>query len=389
MARELLGSYLFEFTSYFVVGHCVAWIIAFALLRTVVSTMSAGILASIKVGTVFIYFLLFADSTFQVGGDSTAYLQGAFDFLERGYPWEIHESKSLAAHLIYIFQNETGRFIPYLFFYLCMTLFGPDYYAPILGNVLVTILSGILLMKAVGGLSQSTSYQKKFFVFFLLHWFTIAWSSIIILKEPLVVLLFSMCLFGLKKIEQHNWRGIIWIVIGLLALRYTRYYYPVVLILGTLPAYLANKNKVSWLILVIPFALAIYWLSDELVYFWKLVDWRGVVQNAVHFVLQPVPWRITEPAGFLKIPAILHWIMLIPAMVGSVILWQRSRFGKILVFIFLANVAFFALVPAIGSTRHRAPADALLVVMQFEFLWVYVIGRNGVTGKGRIEGKPC
>jgi len=380
-----MGSYLFGFSEAFVTAQVLAWVLAFVMLRFILPTTVAGIVASIKIGTVFIYFVFYADATFHVGGDSSAYLQGGLDFLERGYPWQLYSNKTLTAHFLHVFQHEPGRFIPYLYFYLCLTVFGADYYAPILGNVLVTIVSGIYLTKALTKNSRNEAYRKWFLTFFLLHWFTLAWSTILILKEPLVVLFTCVFVYGVSCLERRQWFGVIWILFSMAALRYTRYYLPVILIIGCLPVYLMSWGKQSWLAALAGSALVIYWVTDELAYFLTLVDWKNAVWNAIHFLLQPVPWRITEPAGFLKLPSILHWLMFIPATIGAVLVWHKTRLGKILVLLCLVNVGFYALVPAIGSTRHRAVFDSLFLVMQFEFFWVYLISK-WTSFEGRSRG---
>jgi len=378
----------------FAINGLIVWAIGTLIFSRVMRLELAAIVMFIKVMIWGIYFTFYFDPFFKIGGDDHAYWEHAVDMWNFGLDpiriWAL-------AHMSYLINADPGRVVFYYYTYVGLYLFGPSYQSPILMNILVSTMTTYFCGRVMFDLTKNRACMELFSVYLSLHWMIIAWSSFLLLKEPLIVALTAGVLYGISWNTRRQILGRSCIaILCLFALLYTRFYLPEVLIGGVAAgvffsvrsARFSSKRRLAsnverseivasverllivlrsrWVIIGILSSIALYFGHNELKYFVSLMDLRGAPYEVIHFLLQPLPWKITAPVSFLLIPSILHWLAIPLTCIGALALWfQKTTLSRIIVMIAIVMTIFYGLVPDIASTRHRAPLDLLFAIMQF------------------------
>ena len=348
------------------------WALGALMLSWVMPKYLAAIVMAVKMAVPVCFFILFFQPEWQVGGDDQGYFDEAFYFYELGLdPLRIFAH----SHPWYLLNSDPGRAFFFYYLFIGLYFFGGSYYSAVFLNLLISALATVFLAKAVRDIDRRKGFSEGFAVFLALHWSVIAWSSFLILKEPLVTCLMAGVIFGLSG-HRNALRFSRLFVAGacLFLLLWVRYYLPPLIVAGVATAlFFSLKKQQKWL----AFALLplIMWHGlDELRYFLRLADWGNAIYGTIHFVLQPLPMRVSEPVEFLLIPSILHWGVFPFAIVGVfLMLVQGHRISFVIIAMAGVAVVFYGLVPDLASTRHRAPIDALLAVMQYFGIWYLFI----------------
>ena len=65
--------------------------------------------------------------------------------------------------------------------------------------------------------------------------------------------------------------------------------------------------------------------------FFQFADFLNAPYGVIHFLLQPIPWRITEPASYLFIPAWLHWVAFPATILGGYRIWKTHIIGRYII----------------------------------------------------------
>ena len=207
----------------------VAWLISSVLSARVVSKTSAVILAGIRAAVPLVYFSVFWDGSWTFL-DDFRYISHGQALLEQGYtpvsvlldPDGFSHLRALAggSHFLYSWWNLTA-----------MYFFGPHYYSPVFMNILLTFVAGLLLEGILKHGNFAPSYRKAFFVFFMLHWDVVAWSSFINLKDILVMTLTAGSLFLLISLQvRFSLPKVLGLYGCVFLLLWIRYYVPVILL---------------------------------------------------------------------------------------------------------------------------------------------------------------
>lgn len=330
--------------------------------------LAALLVTVVKVTIPVVYFAWYYDGTWTFLDDVTYWNHGKL-LLAAGYDpisvllridgLALLVMLSLGPHILYAWWNLLAQYI-----------FGPHYYAAVFLNVALTFLTGVLLyhIARMGGLSRQ--YAQGFFVFYLLHWEMLAWSSFVNLKDVLVSTLSIAAIFLFLRLANEspgvkaklvNVAGLVGI---LLALPWIRFYVPLLLVASfalwvmlTLEGwrrYALLGGAAILLLVVVPLSIPTQYL---------VLSPAAMVAGLVKTPLTPRPWAIFPEYGFLTVPATLHWLFFGPALVGAWLLWRRSR-AVSLVLIFLAAVTFVsALSPEFQGPRHR-------VQVLFGWAWI-------------------
>jgi len=171
----------------------------------------------------------------------------------------------------------------------------------------------------------------------------------------------------------------------LVVLMKVRYYLPFLLILSIFGGLFLSASKRNQLKIIaggligVPILMVVVLDNPvaELNYFMGIADFRHAVYEAIHFLVQPLPFKITEPAGFLFIASTLNILFAPLVLVGAgVMLYSGSRYIWVLLCILGGGIVFYSLLPDLASTRHRAPFESLIAILQFCGLWfLYQLGR--------------
>lgn len=176
------------------------WIgfVSFAISSRDFSLGTAFVISLIKVLIPLLYFAFFFDGTWTFLDDISYQSQGT-TMLERGY----NPASALLTSdgLSNLFSLSGGFHILYGWWnVLAQYLFGPHYYAPIFLNVALTFVSAYFLFRIVILCDFKRRYAQGFIIFFLFHWDVLVWSSLVNLKEILVLALTVICFYSFLKI---------------------------------------------------------------------------------------------------------------------------------------------------------------------------------------------
>jgi hypothetical protein len=222
-------------------------------------------------------------------------------------------------------------------------------------------------------------YRTGLTVFFLLHWDVLAWSSFVNLKDTVIVLLTLLLLRALTRFQVHlRRRDLLVAVLVSFVFLWIRFYVPAVAGAAVLLRSLATGGIVArhrWVTLgIVATAMAgMFWVMGPR---WlPLVTTRLDLEpwnmglGVVRMLLTPQPWSVSRANDFLLLPAIMHVVTFVPAIIGAVWLWQRSPVLRLpLVYSFLIIVLFSAF-PAQQGPRHRLQVVFMLAWAQFTFAW--------------------
>ena len=364
--------YQIDWTSGALVSAVKVWVVSIVILSCVIPWRVSALIAFFKVAIIMAYFCWFADGTWFYGGDDYRYYELGMEFLATGAnPITIF----LEPVTKWYFFAQTGYAFQIFYNYLALYFLEPRYYSAVLGLVVINSLTVALLVKSFRPSGRGEIYQSAFAIFLLLHWYTIAWTSFLDIKDPLVGLAMAFGIYLLSRFRSNP------LVYGsaFLALMYSfhwlRFYFPAFFAASFLLSnvFLASmKIRLAFIAIALPVVVFLFWSHLSLAL--KMSELHNLLYGLAHFLLQPAPWRITEPASYLLIPSVLHWLMAVPTFLGAVLIYNEKNeegieIGKLLLSVFLVGVLFYAAVPAIASTRHRAPLDLLMAVMQFHFCW--------------------
>ena len=355
------------------------------VLSTVIRKEIALGIMFIKVSIVVIYFCGFADGTWFYGGDDKGIFQRGLTLAETGRNpfniWSHHEA-------VYLARSLNSLWLIFTHNYLAIFLMGPHYYAPIFLNVLITAITVTCLAKVIRPFSDDSRYLTYFVIFASLHWSTLAWSSFLNLKGPTVACLASLALLAVTNLSHHVLKNGLAFLVSMFLMTKIRYYFPAFilggLVIERMFAYTGIFSGKKTLLVIVPLCglAAWYFVPTQIGLLIKLVNLSGFPYGFFHFILQPIPWRVTEPASYLFLPSVLHLITFIPMIIGGVIIWKKHSVGRLIVGVVLCGWVFYGMVDVIASTRHRIPFDMLIIIAQYHFIWQFVINRPNQSGLG-------
>ena len=345
-------------------------ILSILILRQVLALRITVPLVLVKFLLPFTYFAIWADGSWFIGGDDSAYLQAGIVLLDTGMdPFSIlinsearqlFSSPSLA---VYQWWNMAW-----------MYFIERAYYAPVLANVFVSVLSGYIFYNILQVIGFPKIYREGFLVFFLLHWDTVAWTSFLNLKEPLVIFAMLLLIRSALNLERKEklWIGIIGVLGCTMFFQGIRFYFPVLIGIAYVIYFIWRSRKITVALTVLFLAALAAWilLADFIPLIRQLVSPAEVGSGIARVLLSPIPWRITDPATYLTPGSVLHWILLPCAVFSGWQFIRRPDETRFLVLVLVIGLTFYALVPRIGSPRHRAPLMALWCLLEYHFVYL-------------------
>jgi len=359
-----------------------AWFSGLLFGRLYLGNNIAYLVITAKISLPLVYFSVIADGSWYTGGDDWGYVLKGIDlYLKDVDPlriWFVAEGSSL-----FQFSNTAlTRWYNFMLFYF----FGPSYYVGVIFAPVLSMISGgfiFLLLKSLGKSRQQAEWGA---IFFLLHWETITWTSFLNLKEPLVTVVLIAFVYGLILFSKRPLAGLGLITIGTIVMQKARFYLPFVLFSGYiaaifsyLPLVHSRMRLALGLILLVGaiFVLASFGVISlgQIRYALSVANFGNLGFGLAKVVLSPLPWNISDPAGYLLVSATLHWVFLPVTAIGGYFLWKQGLEGRIIVFIYVVGLIAYATQPMVNSPRHRAPFLVMEILMQFEFLcWIFTGG---------------
>jgi hypothetical protein len=329
---------------------------------------SAVTIAFVRVFIPLLYFAWYYDGTWTFV-DGVEYIDHGETLLDQGFsPLSIlsRESRdtvhSMAGseHILYDWWNLTT-----------MWFFGVYYYVPVLINVLITFCSAHLLAQLLEELHFPASYQRTLQAFYLLHWDIIAWSSVLNLKDIVVQLMtigFFLC--SVRAVRRRSLQDALVCMMLIAGFQYLRFYVP----------FIIGASAATWMFLEWRDFRKYPLLAGGLVVGIWLLPARGyqllesfspfeICYGIGRFVLTPQPWDVEAEKSFLFLPATLHWLMILPATAGGLMLWLESRVTRVILVYTAILIVLYALAEEIQGPRQRLQLSFVFAWAQMHFLW--------------------
>lgn len=334
------------------------------------------IVSGIKVSFPLIYFSYFFNGG--MGGDDVVYYENGKKLLEfYENPFLFFSEVGFYNKLVDISQ---GHHILYDWFnMLSQWLFGEYYFSAVLLNVGLTFIAGSLLYK-ISILFFSKSYSTCLFIFFILHWDVITWSSFDNIKDTIVLTLtlgFFYSFYYFLKEKKFLW--LIFSIGYLLAFYFIRYYLSIFIILSLILFFIQKNNilKSSKNLIICIFGLIIYF---TLIGFSSINNFFegfeiGNLFGGLKMSLSPRPWGLSEEYKFLLIPSIFHWVLYFPMIIGLYLLWKEKIYLRILIIYGILLFIFYGFTPYLAGPRQKYQLIFIIAWGQFNFLWHFIINK--------------
>lgn len=354
----------------FSIGFFVFWIAA-----QDISILPALLVSILKVFFPLIYFSFFYNDNWNFLDDITYYLQGT-TMLELGYnPISALVEKdgvetlmglSLGKHILYGWWNLLSQY-----------LFGRHYFSSVFLNIALTSIIGYFLARIARLSGFSRKYSIKLLLFFLFHWEMIPWSSMINLKDILVMFLTILTFFAILKISEGiKFQYLILLSIPIYCFYWIRFYAPFMILLSALiwwTLFVKGRKKYVILFFAIIFGnIVLSSIQENLEQHGEDISpsFMNLIAGPFRMLsLTPQPWSIQPQYTFLFIPSILNWIFFLPTLIGGWNLWNQSKKGCILLIYLVISLIFYANFPGQDGPRQRVQLIFIIAWMQFNFLY--------------------
>ncbi len=359
----------------------------FAVLAGRLGILAGWTVALIKVGITVVYFGVVGASDFRILDDVT-YAEEAAEMLAAGsgpLGLVVDPVQSQA-----LFEVAGGRHVGYYVYNaLAQWIFGDHYWAAVFLNLLLTCVAARGLYRIVELLDMAPGLRAPLLVFFLLHWDVLAWSSLLNLKDTLVMCVTCWLTYFLMAMTVRV-RGvhILGILISSLLLFFVRYYVPL-LCLTSLGLWLFfHRGGTTRMLLTAGATLGVgfLWLLRGRWFSQGVIQTDGVFEGMLRFLVTPRPWGIEDNYRFVLFPSVLHW-MLLPVALYEVLRFERVL-ARNLVLFFALMVFFYGFFPRLQGPRHRYQLAFVLALFQFHGVAVLATRAFGAPRAPRLPAKP-
>jgi len=354
----------------------------FLIARRHLSAPTSLAIAIVKAALPLVYFLYyFSGQWFML--DDYDFLRQAEFMLASGYtPWTLLTTQF--GRDLLIGQTNGQSLYPFMNV-LAQWMFGRAYWAPVFLNVLLTFVAGYFSARTLEDLGFPQRYVKGYLVFFLLHVELLAWSSIINMKDFVVLALASISLRNLVLLiklyqERSAYRFGVYLrkaAVQILIFGVVFFFLNSIRFYVTL-LQLAALGAWGFLSLPLRWRMAIL-VAVPLAYRWSMRTYQAIIMyfqpreilfGLVRFPLTPRPWSIQPNYTFLFLPSIVHWMLFVPSVIAAVALWIRVPLARLPILYLVVVIVFFAVVPEVQGPRHRVQVLPLLAWLEFHALWL-------------------
>jgi hypothetical protein len=359
----------------------VAAAVGFLIISRILSYGKALIVACVKVSIPLIYFSWFFDGTWTFLDDMT-YLDIGERMLQWGYnPLTVFTDKAAYDHLQ---MYAGGHHILYPWWnMLAEYLFGNYYYAPVFLNVALTFVCAYFMFRLATICGFKSNYARALMLFFLLHPEVLAWSSVLNLKDVMVMTLTIILLYLIIGLSNRFTVSGLCLATGILFLFYwIRFYVPFILTSATIIWLVFRYSRRRKFIFTALILICSYWLWDNFNIashgerMGRMIAEESKVYNFIHIVLTPQPWSIDPNYSFLFVPSILHWVLFVPAVIAGIHIWRRFKNASLPLIYLIMGLLFYSTIPELGGPRHRFQLMFIVAWLQFHFFWIWLVNRD-------------
>ena len=341
---------------------------ALCLIFTKRPTLSLCV-AGLKAGLFFLYFGFVFNGTYTFLDDWTYLHVGQ---LLASKDIGIFNFSSNHAYVLSTVKSENLSY--YVYNSSAISLFGPQYYAPVTLNILLTLLTAGFLTKTVqSGLDMSRRNSVGLFILLALSPSTLAWSTVTNVKDILVAAGTAIVVYAVALVDSGNAkRALLVAAPGVIILMLTRFYIPLTLGAAFALAMVSSRrvrfSPQIWLVAIAAFIAVIEMLGHGSL-LGALSKLRASTGNPVtgvlRFVLTPIPFHTEASYGFLNIPQLIYWMLLPLQMYGIYFVWKKKTMtGHFIVIYFLMMTLLYGMVTTLQGPRHRIQIDGLIVIFQ-------------------------
>jgi hypothetical protein len=346
----------------------VGTIVSVRLIR--LSLPVALLLAFVKASMPFVYFGYYGNRAWHLWDDMRYYEVGHLLLAKGNNPFLILFTVDGRGQL---FSMAGGYHILYYWWnLLAVYLFGPYYCSPVFLNVAMTFVSGALICRIAGVTGCSERYARYLGVFFLLQWDLLAWSSLVNLKDTLVLLLTVAAIyFGIQLGQRREIRYLLLLAVPLYTLLWIRFYIPILLLVALLfwtALTLQGRQRFFLVCFAAASAFMVLYMNatEPIIRRYLRADW---VYGIVRFIFTPLPWSISPEYSFLTVPSILHEVMVVPAIIACIRLAHNNARFRFAALYLLVIILFYGHVPPRQGPRERMQICWVLAWGEFECLW--------------------
>lgn len=365
MASGLNSELLFAAFCIFVFGTIIA--------SRVIAVPAALAVSSLKVLLPLFYFAFFYNDDWALI-DGAKYFSSGQELLAAGHtPLSIFDPEAVIQSMIIA----NGHHVLYDWYnVLAQWLFGDMYAASVFLNVGLTFWGAYILFRIAALFDFPPVYCKGLFIFFLLHWELLSWTSVANLKDSLVLFLtVAMSYAGISYAKSRQARHLGLIALLLFLFYWIRFYVPLLMI-GAVFVYsislFTGRSRmfiiVGGAVLIGVYGSVLGWqgLSEGV---GKLALGPAIVGGTAKVIIVPRPWGLESEYTFLTVAAMLHWIFLVPTVLGVAQLWRAVPQLRFL-FIYLAIILlFYGAFEELQGARQRIQVLFIYGWAQFHFLW--------------------
>ena len=364
-------------------------LLCFKISKSLIISALIGIFKSL-IFCIYFYFYYSADYHFY---DDVVYFVISKEQFEAIGPIKIFFNISNAQSLI-----GTNHIAYWIYVYLSGILFGFYYFSAVFCNIILSLLSSYILYLTLIRLNFSKIFCSLFFLFTVIHWETIAWTSFVSSKEPLVYFTIVLTFYNLVLIKVNkkiNIINLIYISFALIIVSQIRTYILIFLlvIFSFYAIFLIKlpKQKIYRLLLFLTPTIIIptfVYINFEAIYFSlnfayisitnnQSIDYANIPYGIAKFLLTPNPLNISSNYGFYYLPAFLHILFIPFVLLGSVMMLKRENLPLICYLIlFITIVIFYSMFPEIQGARQRYQISMVIIFMQFLPLYKFFVQRK-------------
>ena len=258
-------------------------------------------------------------------------------------------------------------------------IFGNAVFSPVLANVFVTVLASIVATKLLIELDHEYRFQQYFLAFSLLHWEILTWSSMMNIKDVLVMFLtISSMYFVITALKSQDTQSLLFrlsaLAVALWILTYIRWYVPG-LFLGAIGLWLCIEMLRSEPRPSLPQA-ALFLTVTACIGLWVFsrfdfssrIDIGWAILGFFRYTIGPVPFGTADSYTFLNMAAVFHWI-LFPVLIIGVFKLVTKKYERLLLLYVVVTVGLYSIVPSGSGPRFRLQLGMFIALLQFMGLW--------------------